>query len=77
MREDVLGVPFYRFYYDKNEEIVEAVKKLNYKPNNTNHIWEGVHDDGVGGSDLYNYDCLLYTSPSPRDATLSRMGSSA
>ena len=46
MREDVLGVPFYRFYYDKNEEIVEAVKKLNYKPNNTNHIW----------------DCLLYTS---------------
>ena len=26
-------------------------------------------------SDLY--DCLLYTSPSPRDATLSRMPSSA
>ena len=24
-----------------------------------------------------NYDCLLYTSPSPRDATLSRMPSSA
>ena len=23
------------------------------------------------------YDCLLYTSPSPRDATLSRMPSSA
>ena len=30
--------------------------------------------------DLYFYlygDCLLYTSPSPRDATLSRMPSSA
>ena len=30
--------------------------------------------------DLHNYDvssCLLYTSPSPRDATLSRMPSSA
>ena len=26
---------------------------------------------------LYFYDCLLYTSPSPRDATLSRMPSSA
>ena len=26
---------------------------------------------------LYLYDCLLYTSPSPRDATLSRMPSSA
>ena len=25
----------------------------------------------------YKYDCLLYTSPSPRDATLSRMPSSA
>ena len=25
----------------------------------------------------YTYDCLLYTSPSPRDATLSRMPSSA
>ena len=25
----------------------------------------------------HNYDCLLYTSPSPRDATLSRMPSSA
>ena len=25
----------------------------------------------------FSYDCLLYTSPSPRDATLSRMPSSA
>ena len=25
----------------------------------------------------YNNNCLLYTSPSPRDATLSRMPSSA
>ena len=27
--------------------------------------------------DPLDYDCLLYTSPSPRDATLSRMPSSA
>ena len=26
---------------------------------------------------VHNDDCLLYTSPSPRDATLSRMPSSA
>ena len=26
---------------------------------------------------LNNFNCLLYTSPSPRDATLSRMPSSA
>ena len=32
-------------------------------------IWNYAHED--------NKDCLLYTSPSPRDATLSRMPSSA
>ena len=31
----------------------------------------------VIGITLKLYDCLLYTSPSPRDATLSRMPSSA
>ena len=30
-----------------------------------------------GGTSGYLGDCLLYTSPSPRDATLSRMPSSA
>ena len=30
-----------------------------------------------GGSSTNDGDCLLYTSPSPRDATLSRMPSSA
>ena len=30
-----------------------------------------------GGAPLKKDDCLLYTSPSPRDATLSRMPSSA
>ena len=30
------------------------------------------------GADIkWSFDCLLYTSPSPRDATLSRMPSSA
>ena len=27
--------------------------------------------------DMHGYDCLLYTSPSPRDGLLSRMPSSA
>ena len=40
-------------------------------------IWEGtVHLDYVEGSGLA-YTCLLYTSPSPRDRTRSRMPSSA
>ena len=34
-------------------------------------------DPGVGVFGLENTLCLLYTSPSPRDATLSRMPSSA
>ena len=34
------------------------------------HIPSSIHSD-------YLKDCLLYTSPSPRDATLSRMPSSA
>ena len=33
--------------------------------------------DGVAVDIEWNQDCLLYTSPSPRDATLSRMPSSA
>ena len=33
--------------------------------------------NGMALSRLDTYTCLLYTSPSPRDATLSRMPSSA
>ena len=33
--------------------------------------------EGVCGSDGLNINCLLYTSPSPRDTLLSRMPSSA
>ena len=33
--------------------------------------------DGWDGCSGYHYSCLLYTSPSPRDRTRSRMPSSA
>ena len=40
--------------------------------------WSKVINDLTGGvPELMVKDCLLYTSPSPRDATLSRMPSSA
>ena len=39
--------------------------------------WKGRIADGVLSSSEWSGDCLLYTSPSPRDATLSRMPSSA
>ena len=37
---------------------------------------EALHSQN-GFHDIYLFTCLLYTSPSPRDATLSRMPSSA
>ena len=45
-------------------------------------FWDdNVNDDWIWGLALpllsQAYNCLLYTSPSPRDATLSRMPSSA
>ena len=54
--------------------------KLNYKPNTSldqslefkiQHV-RMVGDLGYAGVSKYDI-CLLYTSPSPRDATLSRM----
>ena len=47
------------------------VKSLNNKFNNA---VLGINKDGTV---MYVLNCLLYTSPSPRDATLSRMPSSA
>ena len=42
-------------------------------------IGEPVKGEALVADDNFSarYDCLLYTSPSPRDATLSRMPSSA
>ena len=41
------------------------------------YINESIYKSLNGETSLYNKSCLLYTSPSPRDATLSRMPSSA
>ena len=49
----------------------------------TDGTWPILKNLGFSASDnkkntlRYIYNCLLYTSPSPRDATLSRMPSSA
>ena len=44
---------------------------------NTNINFRGQSDDGKVSYNVNYGNCLLYTSPSPRDATLSRMPSSA
>ena len=38
---------------------------------------DGVEDEAVGQQYLEQHNCLLYTSPSPRDVEESRMPSSA
>ena len=40
-------------------------------------IFDSIKDAIKGSTFIYATSCLLYTSPSPRDATLSRMPSSA
>ena len=62
---------------DVDQDIKErAVNKIDAKIIGSNleiDEWNKKLDVGVYGLS----DCLLYTSPSPRDATLSRMPSSA
>ena len=67
--------------------IGEVAKILNLKSNNKGNLpthvirfWETQFKQikpKILNSNRRYYDCLLYTSPSPRDATLSRMPSSA
>ena len=53
MKDYMLGIPFYRFYYDKVDEIHEEFKKLDWIRQESNYIWAGVEDDGYSGSDLH------------------------
>ena len=55
----------------KNKDLWLELHKLNQSLN-VKWNWVKAH-----AGDPLNEDCLLYTSPSPRDATLSRMPSSA
>ena len=48
-----------------------------HKPEDLKTFWE-ITKSAPGGEDNYNVEtCLLYTSPSPRDLSTSRMPSSA
>ena len=76
--------------YNKNNECVCSVTITLYCESNSSSTYE-VMTDEEGYFEFKNieegnyflvaskdgYTCLLYTSPSPRDATLSRMPSSA
>ena len=61
-------------FQDESFNLFE-LRHLRYNVNPSGSKWSnfGIHDN----PDYTAYVCLLYTSPSPRDATLSRMPSSA
>ena len=56
------------------EAMVAALASLRLPPGQVAHLEEGGVEYGFSAQTAF---CLLYTSPSPRDATLSRMPSSA
>ena len=58
--------------YRKVNEAIEGVKE---DGKSIRSIFESYYEEDVDID--WEVDCLLYTSPSPRDATLSRMPSSA
>ena len=79
--------------FNKLDHLIVAVKDLQEAENNYQKlfgmapVWSGTHKELGTSNSLFNFQntyfellaptCLLYTSPSPRDATLSRMPSSA
>ena len=55
----------------------DSIHEVYSKGNHEFYIWQLYEDNGKIWFLSKNTTCLLYTSPSPRDATLSRMPSSA
>ena len=62
----------------RNRAFTETLLEQVMSPTNLNKAYESVRrNGGTSGVDSMDIDCLLYTSPSPRDRTRSRMPSSA
>ena len=60
--------------------VVYVLKEIfNHTDQEANEIMLRVHNEGEASCGIFTKDlaCLLYTSPSPRDNTTSRMPSSA
>ena len=63
--------------FGKKKYITSFLFKLKSKPAALYQSLGGFAINGVNLTKLQSYPCLLYTSPSPRDRTRSRMPSSA
>ena len=69
--KDLGGSAWHPYYKDINKKAVKDAHDNNLPVN----VWTVNDEDDM--LKMIEYGCLLYTSPSPRDATLSRMPSSA
>ena len=67
-----------KFVNSKGKKIIgwDEILEGGIAPNATIMSWRG-EDGGIAAAQQKHYACLLYTSPSPRDRTRSRMPSSA
>ena len=63
--------PKEQYEVDNQRQILQSIETIKNELNFT------FQNDLKEEQDTYNYFCLLYTSPSPRDGLLSRMPSSA
>ena len=66
--------------HDTQKKVFEAlIAKASHTKFGQDHNFEAInnHSDFVKEVPIRDYDCLLYTSPSPRDKRQSRMPSSA
>mgnify|MGYP003311242951 CR=1 FL=1 len=61
-------------FNDSNKELIDSGDIEALVPSSSEFIKKA---SGIEQRYVQNKSCLLYTSPSPRDATLSRMPSSA
>ena len=76
--ELVLPLLWEEFVYKRDWPIPKLWKYLSFNPSNLLGIMQEKLSIGSKRWLIFDPDtCLLYTSPSPRDATLSRMPSSA
>ena len=74
---DLTVIGMINVYENSDRTGLVAPNQANFDPTMPDTFFvETVNSDGCV-SDLLDTICLLYTSPSPRDATLSRMPSSA
>ena len=66
-----------KLYFDAEGETIKHIRDISGEVGYIDNSWQQFASDVIDGSAALSYACLLYTSPSPRDLSTSRMPSSA